>query len=371
MKILMVSPQAYPPYVGGVETHLYDISRFLVKKGHHVEIYSTDPSGKLSPSTVINGVRMARFFSWAPWGLYHFSPKLFASLKNAQACVIHAHDYRSFPMLAAALAKAKNKTPLVITLHLGASKVGRMPYLVYNPIFGNLIFHRADKIVVVSKIEVEYFRQLKKMRNKIIHIPNGIDLDEVSKYKRKVVTNESKIRILYAGRLERKKGISYLLKAFNKVVAHHDVDLWIVGDGPLKSELIDIIKKQKMNGKVHLRFNVSRDELYGLYARAHIFVLLSQFEAHSIALTEAMAFGLVPVATNVGGNAYLVNDGKDGFLVKYPPSINEISQILVRLINDSSMRKEMSKCATENSQRFNIENCVSKLENLYQCVLRM
>lgn len=367
MKILMVSPMAYPPCIGGVEIHVWEISRKLIERGHDVEIYTTDPSRKLNELSEIDGLKIRRFPSFAPNGIYFFSMDLYKSLKNVRADIVHSHGFRAFPMLASALAKRWNKIPLVITLHLGFSKVGRFPYLLYNPFFGSMIFRRADRIIIVSPIETRLIKELEKVKN-IVLIPNGVDISKVSSYlkvKKTEVDNVSPLRFLYVGRLERKKGIHYLIRAFQRI-SHMDVELVIVGEGPQKSTIDDLIRKLKLCNKVRLMGTLQQDKLYRIYTQSHIFILLSDFEAHSIALTEAMAFGLVPVVTNVGGNKYLVHDGLNGFLVKHPVDVHEVSNVLLKLTVDHNLLLTMSKRALKDGQLLNIDKTVNDLEVLYQ-----
>lgn len=365
----MVSPLSYPPYIGGVESHVWEISKRLVKEGIDIEILSTDPTGKLEPSTDIDGIKIRRFPSFSPNGIYHLSRELFNALKNTRSDVIHSHGYQGFPMLASALAKKQNRIPLVITLHCGFSKVGRLPRLFYNSVFGNIIFSKADRIIVVSPIEIKTIIELAKYKQKLRIIPNGVDLKDIAHYLNKEQTDydQPPINLLFAGRLEKKKGLVFLLKAF-KTIKHKNVELTIVGDGPFKQKLDDLIQKAKLQNKVHIMERLSRVELYDLYAKSHIFLLLSEFEAHSIALTEALAFGLVPIVTNVGGNKFLVKNGTSGFLLDYPPDIEELSQILLRLVNNPKYMQSISENAKTQSRQFNIDVVVEQLCNIYQSI---
>jgi phosphatidylinositol alpha-mannosyltransferase len=172
---------------------------------------------------------------------------------------------------------------------------------------------------------------------------------------------------LYVGRLEKKKGVHFLIRAFQKIRLKN-ARLLIVGDGPLRSELLSSIRKLRLSDRIYLKGQISKDELYRTYSQAHIFILPSEFEAHSMALTEAMAFGLVPIVTNVGGNKYVITDRKDGFLIRYPPNVNEISNILFRLIQNHDLMLNMSKHATERARSFDMVKVLKDLEKVYQTV---
>lgn len=367
----MVSSLAYPPCIGGVESHVWEVSKRLVKKGFDVEIYSTDPSGRLGRVIEVNDIKIRRFPSFAPNGIYHLSRELYSSLKNACADIIHSHGYQGFPMLASALAKVQNAIPLIVTLHCGFSKVGRLPHLIYDSLFGKIIFHRADRIIIVSPIEMELIGELLRVKEKIRLIPNGVNIKGISSYltQMRARSSQSPVKLLFVGRLEKKKGLDFSVKAFQKI-AHKDVELSIVGDGPFKQKLVRFIRKLKLQDKIRVKGRLTQAELYESYAQSHIFVLPSEFEAHSIALTEAMAFGLVPVVTNVGGNKYLVRNGVDGFLLKYPPDIRELSNILLQLVDNRELMCGMSENALREAQQFDIDRMVDRLEMVYQSIGR-
>ena len=79
MRIAQVCARYYP-YIGGVETHVREVSERLAKKAIEVEVLTTDSSGKLPKQEIINGVKIRRFKSWAPSDAYRFSPLLHSYL---------------------------------------------------------------------------------------------------------------------------------------------------------------------------------------------------------------------------------------------------------------------------------------------------
>jgi glycosyltransferase involved in cell wall biosynthesis len=114
LKIAQVCPR-YHPDIGGVETHVREISDRLVKNGHEVEVITTDPTGKLRKSELINGVEVTRFRSLAPGDAYYLSPQIYPYLKKNAFDIIHAHSYHALPALFAALANPGSK--LIFTPH--------------------------------------------------------------------------------------------------------------------------------------------------------------------------------------------------------------------------------------------------------------
>lgn len=360
LSIVMVSPRCFPIYSGGVEKFVYLLSKELIKRGFKIRIFGTEPRLK-SPSAKIsvNGIEAILFRSYAPKETIYYSPALLTALKKVDANIIHAHGYRALTMLESALVKSEKKK-LVITTHLGFSKIGRWLYKLYNPIIGRAIFQKADKIVLVSPSELYEISELKMFKHKIVYIPIGITLpsDEVNCKK----FLKEKIEIIYVGRIEKKKGVSELLK-LARVLDKERFHLTIVGSGPYEGTLINLISHLRLTN-VSFLGKVSEDELRRLYAKSSIFLLLSEYEGHSVALTEAMSYGLIPIATNVGGNKYVVGDA--GFLVRYPCNINEVLELLYNLYDD---RKELLtkalKARTRAQRLFDINKIADRYVEIY------
>jgi len=100
LKIAFVTPR-YSPYIGGVETHIKEVSERLAKIGFSITVLSTDPLGILPKEEKINGVYVRRFKSWASYEAYYFSRNLKEYLvRNSRDYdLIHAHSYHAFPAL--------------------------------------------------------------------------------------------------------------------------------------------------------------------------------------------------------------------------------------------------------------------------------
>ncbi len=359
MKIVQVCPRYYP-YIGGIEKHVKEVSERLVQKGFDVEVFTTDPSGSLPPEDVINGVRVRRFKSFAPAEIGYFSNSLYHTLRRVKCDIIHAHGYRALPMLLAALAKNSNKAKFVVTTHLGFSKVGRSVYPIYNSLFGRFILSKADKIVIVSQAELEEIPLLRKYENKVVLIPIGIDTSKIEEYFYRDKTSDT-LNLLYVGRIEKKKGLDELIKIMT-MLQNEPIRLTIVGEGPYASKILPIVHKMQ---NIEFKGKVSEHELYELYANSHVFILLSEFESHSVSLTEAMAFGVIPIVTNVGGNKYIV-DNETGFLVDYPIKVSEVVRTIKMLYLDRSILKQKSIASRKRAlTNFEIKKTLHQLMKLY------
>jgi glycosyltransferase involved in cell wall biosynthesis len=365
MKIIQVCPK-YFPEIGGVETHVKELSEWLVRKGHEVDVVCTDPTGQYSKFEIINGVKIYRFFSFAPSDSYFFAPQIIMVLKNKSYDIMHAHNYRAFPMFLSALAyRNESSKKYIITTHLGFSKTFKTLYKIYNLFFGNYICKKAFKIIIVSPAEILEIPFIKKYQNKISFIPNGVDFNKVCTHFIEDTRTTEKFNILFVGRIEKRKGIDRLM-----VIAKNSQEvpfqIIIVGDGPYRDHYETVVKNMKLGDKIVFKGKISEHELLRLYSQSHIFLLLSEYEAHSIALTEAMSFGLVPIVTDVGGNSYIVKNGETGFLVNYPVQDGNVETIIQNLWMDKDLFNTISESARQEiKNNYEINHVFDQILNIY------
>ena len=276
MKILQVCP-IYYPHIGGVEANVHDVSRYLRKAGLDVEVYTTGPPVKATKREVIDGIEVTYFPAIAPSETVYFSYPLYKALKKVKADIVHAHTYQALPMLFAALTK-KRGTGLVVTTHLGFPKLGKWIYYIYNPLFGRKIFDRADKIIIVSPAELDRIPTLRKYSGKIACVPNGVDFSEINQSYLADRQARATVNLLCASRVERRKGIEAAIKAID-YLKELPVHLNIVGGGPDMSRLRSLVDKLNLGHMVTFKGEVTKGELYALYAQSDIFLLLSEYEA--------------------------------------------------------------------------------------------
>jgi len=287
LKIAQVCPRYYPD-IGGIETHVKEISERLVNQGFEIDVLCTGPADRNKKSEIINGVKVIRFGSFAPYEAYYFSPRIYLHLKNHRYDLIHAHSYHAMPALFAAL--AKNGHTFVFTPHYhgrGHTFLRNLLHKPYKP-FGNKIFEKADKVICVS----EYERQMVISDFnippwKIEKIPNGINLEDF-RYMKHLEKNEGEKTILYVGRLEKYKGIHHIIG----ILLHlRDFKLNIIGQGPYEKKLLRLAEELAVSDRINWHKNVTREKILQFYASADVFMMLSTNEAYGITVAEALASG--------------------------------------------------------------------------------
>jgi glycosyltransferase involved in cell wall biosynthesis len=247
-------------------------------------------------------------------------------MKNSDSYdVVHAHSYHAFPALYAARAKGRNK--FVFTPHYHGTGHTFFRSLLHIPykFLGKKIFEKADKIVCVSNFERSLvLKNFKVDEKRVVVIPNGLNLEEFKGLKKRV---ENCRIILHVGRLERYKGVHYLIEALPKL--DDDIVLEIVGKGPFKERLVKLAKKLKVENRVRFFQDLSRSELLQRYLDASLFVLLSKHEAYGICVAEALACGTPCIVADTSALKEWV-DNENCLGISYPINLDE----LVNLVND-------------------------------------
>jgi len=323
MKILQVSV-GYPPYIGGVEEHVRSISERLAKK-HNVTVFATDASGKLPRQEGINGVLVRRFKSFSPSDAYHFSFEMLNELRKSEFDIVHGHNYHAFPLYFSRYTKRKK---FVVTPHYeghGVTPLRGFLIKLYKP-FGKRIFAGADTIISVSSYEKELLiRDFGVDKSKIRLIPNGIDHAEFTGEGVQRRTNT----ILYIGRLEKYKGVQYIIQVLP--LLSEDFHLEIVGGGTYNRELVALVDRLGLNHRVRFHSYLPRSELPKMYAKAGVFVLLSKYECFSIVVAEALASKTPCVVANTSALKEWV-DQKNCFGIDYPIDIDKLAGLINEVI---------------------------------------
>ncbi len=356
MKIAQVCPRFYPD-IGGVETHVYEISKRLAKK-FGVEVLTTDPSGKLPKIENIEGVTVRRFKSLAPGDAYYFSLDLYRYLKkrSTEYDLIHAHNYHAFPALFAALSKKDNK--FIFTPHYHAHGHSFFRNLLHKPYktFGKKIFRKADAVICVSNYEkCLVLENFSVDENKIHVIPNGINLEEFSDVdKIKKQKDKSLKRILFVGRIEKYKGLDYVVKALKHLPENFVLE--VVGKGSYKPKIVNLAKEMGVADRIKFYQDLSREELVRRYAEADVLVLLSKHEAYGIVVAEALAAKTPCVVAKTSALGEWV-DNRNVYGVRYPIDVDTLAELI---------KKSVELSVVESSKLMSWDDVTMKTKRVYE-----
>lgn len=284
--------------------------------------------------------------------------------------VLHAHQYTPFFYGALAARLANIGTRVIFTEH------GRhYPDVVsWKRRFANrVVFDRlADRITGVSDFSARGLAEHDGFRRgRIEVIENGIDL---ARYQRPTDRAALRLRlrldplrryVASIARLHPVKDHPTLLDAFQLVArAVSDVDLLLVGDGPLRGALEKQAAALGIAGRV--RFMGVRDDVPDILAAIDVFTLSSLSEAASITLLEAMAAAVPVVVTEVGGNPEIVRKAIDGLLTPRGDA-SALAAALVEVLADTSLAASLGRHAAERVRnRYQLDRTIQRYFEMYQ-----
>lgn len=203
-------------------------------------------------------------------------------------------------------------------------------------------------------------------------IPNGIALEkyQVANHEQRAKNPEPSRMILYIGRLERRKGVLYLIKAFQDLLkVDPDVRLVISGDGPDRPKLEFFVHENHIPNIAFLGFVDETTKLRLMY-EASLFCSPALFgESFGIVLLEAMAAGLPILAGNNRGYCEVLKQ-RGALSIVNPKDTTEFARRLKLFLGDKELRSLWSKWADEYVKQFDYPKVVDQYEALYKNLLK-
>ncbi len=371
MKIALVSPYDFA-YPGGVVNHICALEQHFTRMGHQVKVIA--PASKAVSRFGDRFIPIGRPRAIPTSGTIvrvTISLRLASSIKTAlreeNFDIIHLHE-PFMPMLCSAVLRFSD-TVNVGTFHACHGKPG---YSFGRPITTIMLKRRRRKLhgkIAVSKAAMEFANKYVPGYYNII--PNGIDLDHFSP---DVLPMDEfcdgKLNILFVGRLESRKGLGYLIKAYEQVKKEiPNSRLIIVGPGTrVRGKYEKRVRRAGLKDVVFTGY-ASYDELPRYYKTADIYCSpATGQESFGIVLLEAMAVGTPIVASNIEGYAGVVTHENEGLLV--PPKDDKmLAQALISLATDESYRQQMGARGQLKAREYDWERIAQRVLDYYLRVL--
>jgi phosphatidylinositol alpha-mannosyltransferase len=326
MKILFVS-DFYYPHIGGVTEHIYHLANEFEDMGHKVSILTSNMEGNLKPderrvirlgkSIVIHmNQSNSRMTGW-------INLSTLSRVVN-EYDIIHIHGVIA-PTLPLLVLKVSSKTN-IFTFH-PTFESSTLYTIFKSPL--KRFFKKIDGKIAVSVTARDSIQRYFPGEYSII--PNGIDTDRF-----RVCAEKSPFEILFVGRIERRKGLQFLIDALPRIKREiPEANLTVAGGG-YKGMRLDIPSEVK-NSIRFLGF-VSPSDLPKIFSRASVFVSPAiSGESFGIVLLEAMATETPVIASGIPGYRCVVEDGKNGLLVA-PENPKEIADKVITLLKSDNLR---------------------------------
>ena len=351
---------------GGAELVAFEAYRRLAQVGAEVLLITTAHGGELGPYEVdgievrpIRGHDLSRVtgsqLSLAPRAM----SAAFRLSRSFRPHVLHASSIHFQTSIAAAFLHHRSRCPMVLTVHSAQS--GDLPLALrilttaYERTVGRFLLGSSAEIITVSRAGAEHLRDLGVPRRKITLIPNGVDHGRFQP-RDPGASSPSRPLVLFVGRLVANKGANVLLDAVCELPGRDWGEVVLVGDGPLRPGLERAAASAGQAGNI--RFVGRSNDVAGWLRRTDVLVLPSFAESLSLVLLEAMASGTCIIASDVGGNRELVDDGRTGLLFS-PGDHRALAGILGLVLADQPLRARLGAAAHEASLAYTWEACAA------------
>ncbi len=370
LTIVLVSPYDLA-VAGGVNSHVLPLAAEFLLHGHRVCI--AGPASGAPAVAVPAGVEVIPIGRPLPVPVsgsvarialsLRLSGQVKAVLAALQPDVVHVHEplMPSLPITFLRHSEAVN----VGTFH--AAREGGNRFYAYSRRLLKRWFRKLDGKVAVSlaaeRLVLRYFPGYYNI------IPNGVDIPRFTSSEPLPEFADGKLNILYFGRLEKRKGVKYLLRAYAAVKREMpEARLIIAGDGRLREGYERSIRRAGIEDVVFTGY-VAEDLKPRLYASADICCFpATGNESQGYVLLEAMASGKPVIASNIEGFATVITDNVEGSLVE-PRNPEALALALVHLLADDELRRACGRRARVRAEQYGWDRVAQRVLSYYERLL--
>lgn len=356
---------------GGVKAHILALQKEFKRRGHICKIIVPRRSAKenYGKDTVLLGTSFSLPIGGTRSDLaLNFTPGAIDKvLKKEKFDILHFHNFgiSSWQIVA----NPNTRAIKILTWH---SSLEGTKFFDFFPLIKNILLsiveEKIDGILGVAPFNLEIFKNISKPK---AVIPNGIDLQKFNPNVLKIKKYcDDKLNILFLGRIEKRKGLIYLLRAFKILTKkYQNLRLIIVGDGPERDNCEDFVKSNKLKKVVFfgekLEYSVP-----SYYRTADIYVSpATHGESFGIVLLEAMASGTPLVV--FGNSGYkIVMEGKLKDFVARPKDWHGLAKRIEILIKNEKKRKEMRDLGLKLVQKYAWPKIAERVLAFYEKVIK-
>ncbi len=393
MKICFLSSLYSPFEIGGAEIYVRKVAEGLVKRGHEVQVITVLQQKNSKTQENINGVSVYRVEPFNLYPNYDFSRKPLMeraawhlidlwNMRSYQAIkhiieiekpdIIHINNFTGLSSAIFNLGKSLD-IPLVFTPHDYALICLRTTLLksslelctnppftcrVHNALQKYLVDGKPDAITPVSNFlfdklsERGLFLNMKPVVLKVPVILNPC----------RTVKSYGSLKLLYAGRFDKQKGIYTLIEAFRQLHTQN-VSLDMVGTGPEFENVKKIVSEYQ---NITLHGFIPNDKIQQFYQTANLVIVPSLwYDMAQFVIAEAFNSSTPVIGSNIGGIPEVINNGHNGFLFT-PGDAPELRDTIDNALSNTAQLKQLEEGAYQSSQLFSIELFLDRLLEIYR-----
>jgi N-acetyl-alpha-D-glucosaminyl L-malate synthase BshA len=365
----------YPTY-GGSGIVATELGLELAARGHEVHFISYANPIRLDqdvPRIHYHEVEVSTYplFQYPPYCLA-LASRMAEVAESYNLDVLHVHyaiPHSISAMLAQQMLAPARRLPFITTLHgTDITLVGIDPS--YFPIT-KFSIEKSDGISSISDYLRHETVEVFGVQNEIRVIKNFVNCDvyhpDEEKKGASTYAPAGEKLLIHLSNFRPVKRVQDCIRILAEVRKSVPAHLLMAGDGPERSPAEHLARELKVDR--HISFLGKQSHVERLIPLAHVLLMPSQLESFGLVALEAMACGVVPVATRVGGVPELITDGEDGFL-EAPGDIAAQSARVVQLLTDDGLHYRMRKAGRWNAnERFCSEKIIPQYEKYYEDVI--
>jgi glycosyltransferase involved in cell wall biosynthesis len=360
LRVLMVSPR-YLPEVGGTEMHIYEITRRLSALGNfEITVLTTDRSRRLPREEVIAGTSVLRVPSWPRGRDYYLAPGIAAVIRQHRWDLVHCQGIHTPVPLIAMISARRAGIPYLVTFHTGGhssrlrNAVRTTQWRLAGPLLRNAV-----SLVGVSHFEAAALTQHAGLGDRrVMVIRNGGALPPP-----RTGTVPVPGRIVSSGRLVRYKGHHRVIEALPYIMREiPQAHLLILGSGPYEANLYKLARHLGVSDRVSIKHLAPADRqgMATTLAESSVVAALSDYEAHPVAVMEALTVGRPVVGYDIAGIGELSAAGwVHGVPCGAPAAA--VAQALVKTMS--------SPVFVDHAELPSWDSCADQLAHVYQSSL--
>jgi glycosyltransferase involved in cell wall biosynthesis len=356
LRVLMVCPR-YLPDVGGTEMHVHEVTRRLPALGDfEVTVLATDRSRRLPRQEVVGDISVLRVPAWPRRRDYYLAPGIAAVIGQRRWDLVHCQGIHTPVPLLAMISARRAGIPYLVTFHTGghSSRLRNAMRTTQWRLAGPLL-RNAVSLIAVSRFEAAALARHARLGDKrVVVIRNGGTLPAP-----RAGTVAVPGRIVSSGRLERYKGHQRVIEALPHVMREiPEAHLLILGSGPYESNLCGLARRLGVSGRVSIKHvaPTERESMATALAESSVVAALSDYEAHPVAVMEALCVARPVVGYDTTGMSELFAAGWVRGVPRSAPAA-VVAQELVRAMS--------SPLPTDLAQLPSWDSCADQLAHIY------
>lgn len=339
-----VTPYLPPDHWGGIELHVFELCKYLSKEHEVTIITSGKKTEKIKKSNnqqiyKFRSVEVPKIPPLIPQIENPIIPDLNSKiLKTGEIDLIHAHGQEYAISYEAIKTAVKEEIPCVLTIHHTGEALAQYATIrLLRKILSKTAFkfsiNSADAVIAVSKGAVRYLRNFHPKKQ--VLIPNGIDLERFKNLKK------SSEYVLFVGRLDPLKGPEVFIRAIPLVLRRLDTNFMLVGAGPQKEFLKNLVQKLGLEKHVQFKSNVPYNQLPGIISQAS--VLVAPYNA-GYSMLEAGAAEKPVISARLDWNMETLGDAA---LYVEPKNVKEIADATVKVLENVELAQKLGRRARD------------------------